>query len=209
MTISPFREKYKLEIRSEILRHARNEFVHEGYGGFSMRRLAELVGCVPSAIYKHFASKSEVFDCLVEESFAALMQASSSVQDLPGEDPIDRLKRGMWAYVTFGLEHPDHYQFAFVLQSPESKRAPTPNVTYEALKGRIRNCIDAGHFPKGDLDLMAQSLWASAHGITSLLIQKPLFPWASRQMLISQIIDASVLGLMRPQPKERKTNGID
>jgi AcrR family transcriptional regulator len=208
MTITTFRKKFKLEIRNEILRHARNEFVHEGYGGFSMRRLAELVGCVPSAIYKHFASKAEVFDCLVQESLAALMQASSSVPDLLGEDPIDRLKRGLWAYVTFGLENPDHYQFAFVLQSPDSKRLRVPSVTYEALKGRIRKCIDAGHFPKGDLDLMAQSLWASAHGITSLLIQKPLFPWVPRQRLISQIIDASVSGLMHPQRKERKTNGV-
>jgi AcrR family transcriptional regulator len=208
MTISPFREKFKLEIRSEILRLAREEFVHEGYGGFSMRRLAELVGCVPSAIYKHFASKGEIFDCLVEESFAALMQASSSVQDLPGEGPIDRLKRGMWAYVTFGIEHPDHYRFAFVLQSPDSRRVPGPNQTYEALKGRIRRCIEAGQFPDGDLDLMAQSLWASEHGITSLLIQKPLFPWASHQKLISQIIDAAVLGLMQPQHKEGRKHGL-
>jgi AcrR family transcriptional regulator len=196
MTISPFREKFKLEIRSEILRFAREEFVHEGYGGFSMRRLAELVGCVPSAIYKHFSSKSEIFDCLVEESFEALMQASESVQDLPGEDPIERLKRGMRAYANFGLEHPDYYRLAFVLQSPDSKRSAAPHETYEGLKGRIRRCVAAGRLPDGDLDLMAQSLWAAVHGITSLLIQKPLFPWASRQPLISQIIDSAVLGLM-------------
>jgi AcrR family transcriptional regulator len=205
MTISTFREKYKHEIRTEILRIAREEFVHEGYEGFSMRRLAEQVGCVPSAIYKHFANKAEVFDCLIEESFAALTQASASVMDLPGEDPIDRLKRGMRAYVTFGLENPDQYRFAFVLQRPESNRPHTPNSAYEGLKGRIGRCIAAGYFPSGDADLMAQSLWAPVHGITSLIIQRPLFPWADHEKLIAQIIDTAVAGLMPKSEKRGQT----
>jgi AcrR family transcriptional regulator len=199
--IPPFREKYKHEIRVEILRLAREEFVHEGYGGFSMRRLAEQVGCVPSAIYKHFANKAEVFDCLVEESFAALMRASISVKDLPGEDPIQRLKRGMRAYVAFGLENPDHYRFAFVLQRPESNRLHAPNSAYDGLKNRIGRCIAAGYFLDGDADMMAQSLWAPVHGITSLIIQRPLFPWADHEELIAQIIEAAVAGLMRKSTK--------
>jgi AcrR family transcriptional regulator len=199
MTISPLRKKFKLEIRTEILRLARQQFVHEGFGGFSMRQLAEQVGCVPSAIYKHFASKNEIFDCLIKESFAALMRASSGVQDLPDEDPIDRLKRGMRAYVAFGMEYPDYYRFAFVLQRPDSNLPPTPNHAYEGLKARINKCIASGHFSSGDLDLMAQSLWAPVHGITSLMIQRPQFPWAHQSELISQIIDAAVSGLMRPR----------
>jgi AcrR family transcriptional regulator len=199
VTISPLREKFKLEIRTEILRLARQQFVHEGYGGFSMRRLAEQVGYVPSAIYKHFASKNEIFDCLIEESFAALMEASSGVKDLPGEHPIDRLKRGMRAYVAFGMENPDHYRFAFVLLRPDSNRRTAPNSAYEALKARISKCVASGYFPSGDVDLMAQSLWAPVHGITSLIIQRPHFPWADQNELISQIINAAVSGLMRPQ----------
>lgn len=203
MTISPLREKFKVEIRTEILRLARQQFVHEGFGGFSMRQLAEQVGCVPSAIYKHFASKNEIFDCLVEESFAALMRASSEIQDLPNEDPIDRLKRGMRAYVDFGIEYPDHYRFAFVLQRPDSSRPAAPNHAYEGLKARIKKCIVSGHFPDGDLDLMAQSLWAPVHGITSLVIQRPQFPWAHRNELVSQIINAAIAGLTHPQRKSK------
>jgi AcrR family transcriptional regulator len=205
MTISPFREKYKHEIRTEILRLAREHFVHEGYGGFSMRRLAEQVGCVPSAIYKHFANKAEVFDCLIEESFAVLMRASGSVEDLPGEDPIQRLKRGMRAYVVFGLENPDHYRFAFVLQRPNNNRSQASNSAYEGLKSRIGRCIAAGYFPDGNADMMAQSLWAPVHGITSLLIQRPSFPWADHEELITRIIDAAVSGLMEKTAKRRQS----
>jgi AcrR family transcriptional regulator len=199
MTTSSLRARFKVEIRTEILRLARQQFVHEGYGGFSMRQLAEQVGCVPSAIYKHFASKNEIFDCLIEESFAALMRASSSVKDLPDEDPIDRLTRGLRAYVAFGIEYPDHYRFAFVLQRPDSNRPPAPNDAYEGFKARINKCIAFGYFSSGDLDLMAQSLWAPVHGITSLILQRPQFPWADQSELISQIIDAAVSGLMKPR----------
>jgi hypothetical protein len=127
----------------------------------------------------------------------ALMEASTSVQDLPGESAIDRLKRGMWAYITFGLEHPDHYRFAFILQRPETSRIQGPNAAYDGLKGRIARCITAGHFADGDLDLMAQSLWAPLHGVTSLLIQRPLFPWTDQTLLVSEIVDAAVSGLRK------------
>ena len=168
LTISQFREKFELEIRSEILHLAREEFVHEGYRGFSMRRIAELVCCVPSALYKHFACENEIFDCLLEESFTALMQASSSVEGIRGENRTVCLNRGIWAYMTFGLKHPDHYRFAFLLQSLDGTRTPSPNKTYQALNGRIRRSIEAGDFPEGDLDLMVQCLGALTHGPTSL-----------------------------------------
>jgi AcrR family transcriptional regulator len=202
LTISQFREKFELEILSEILHLAREEFVHEGYRGFSMRRIAGLVCCVPSALYKHFACENEIFDCLLEESFTALMQASSSVEGIRGENRIVCLNRGIWAYMTFGLKHPDHYRFAFLLQSLDGTRTPSPNKTYQALNGRIRRSIEAGDFPEGDLDLMVQCLGALTHGTTSLLIQKSLFQWASRQQLISQIVDAALMGLMQPRHKE-------
>ncbi len=52
--------------------------------------------------------------------------------------------------------------------------------------------IDAGRFQAEDTDLIAQTLWSAAHGITSLLIQRPGFPWVNRKRLIQQVIDGAV-----------------
>ncbi len=196
------RARYKSEVRSQILDAARQIFVHESYESFSMRRLAERIEYSPAAIYKYFKSKSEIFDCLVEESFAALVESSSSLKTIAGEDPVDRLKRGMWAYVNFGLQNPDHYRFAFLLQqqdTPHPQKPKKPRPAYEGLRDRIQNCIAAGRFQAGDVELMAQALWAAAHGVTSLLIQKPAFPWVARRNLISQVIDSAIAGLLAPQ----------
>lgn len=85
MNASDRRALYKSETRAQILAAAREIFIHEGYESFSIRELAKRIEYSPAAIYKHFKSKREIFDCLAEESFAALMESSSSVKTIAGE----------------------------------------------------------------------------------------------------------------------------
>jgi AcrR family transcriptional regulator len=190
------RAKYKAGVQAEILAAAREVFVQGGYENFSMRALAEQIGYSTAATYKHFKSKAEIFGRLADESFAALMAASESVKSIAAEDPVDRLKRGMLAYVNFGLRNPDHYRIAFLLHQPGATGLPKPTAAYAGLKSRVQACIDAGRFHSENANWMAQSLWAAAHGITSLLIQKPAFPWVARRRLIAQVIDSAVDGLL-------------
>jgi AcrR family transcriptional regulator len=190
------RAKYKAVVKSEILEAAREIFIKEGYEGFSMRILADRIGYSAAATYRHFKSKAEIFQRLADESFAALMQASVDVKHIDSEDPVSRLKRGMLAYVDFGLRNPDHYRIAFLLYRPDATETSKPTPAYGGLKNRVQACIDAGRFRAEDLELLAQSLWAAAHGITSLLIQKPTFPWVAHRRLIAQVIDSAVEGLL-------------
>jgi AcrR family transcriptional regulator len=190
------RARYKAGVQAEILGAAREIVVHGGYENFSMRALAERIGYSTAATYKHFKSKGEIFELLADESFASLMAASESVKSIAAEDPVDRLKRGMLAYVHFGLQNPDHYRIAFLLHQPGTTPPPKPTAAYAGLKRRVLSCVDTGKFRSGDIELMAQSLWAAAHGITSLLIQKPAFPWVARRRLIAQVIDSAVKGLL-------------
>jgi AcrR family transcriptional regulator len=206
LLLSPFtmnaiqtRERHREEMRRRILDAARASFIHEGYESFSLRKLAQQIEYSPAAIYKYFKNKNEIFECLAEESFAALVETSSRVKPAKAEDPVDTLKRGMRAYVDFGLKNPDHYRFAFLLQPVETTRPPKPRAAYEGLRDRVQKCIDAGRFRRGNVELMAQSLWAAAHGVTSLLVQRPSFPWAAHSKLISQVINSAVQGLLAPE----------
>ena len=190
------RTRNKAEIRALILNTARASFVHQGYESFSLRRLAGQIGYSPAAIYRHFRDKDEIFSCLTEESFDALVKASSAVVPEPGEDPVSVLKRGMHAYVKFGLENPDHYRFAFLLHARETKQPRRARAAYQALRVRITRCIEAGRFHPVDPDLLAQSLWAATHGVTSLLVQRPAFPWVRKGKLVSRVIDSAVDALV-------------
>jgi hypothetical protein len=55
------------------------------------------------------------------------------------------------------------------------------------------------------VELRTQALWAATHGITSLLIQRPSFPWVSKDRLIDDVIDAAVRGAIGP--RGRRLNG--
>jgi hypothetical protein len=41
-------------------------------------------------------------------------------------------------------------------------------------------------------------LWSAMHGITSLLISHPCFPWADREEVISHLLDTLTKGLETP-----------
>jgi AcrR family transcriptional regulator len=196
MNALQLRARNKAEIRTLILATARASFVHEGYESFSLRRLAQQIGYSPAAIYRHFRDKDEIFSCLTEESFDALVKASAAVVAKPNESPVSVLKRGMHAYVKFGLENPDHYRFAFLVNARQPSEPPRPRAAYQALRMRILRCVEAGEFPPADPDLLAQSLWAAAHGVTSLLVQRPGFPWVARGRLVSRVIDSAVDALV-------------
>jgi AcrR family transcriptional regulator len=196
MKIQDIREKNKAEIRSLILVNARKSFIEEGFENFSLRSLAQRIGYSPAAIYRYFKSKDDIFSCLTAESFDLLTKASSSVVPEPNEDPVSVLKRGMQAYVSFGLQNPDHYRIAFLLGVGEAKAPPRPRTAYEALRARIQQCIDGDGMLADDLDLLAQSLWAAVHWITSLLVQRPSFPWVARDKLVNRVIDSAVDALL-------------
>jgi hypothetical protein len=47
-------------------------------------------------------------------------------------------------------------------------------------------------------------LWTAIHGVTSLLIVLPKFPWVDREELIDSVIDNAIAGLRQPAEKSRR-----
>jgi len=197
MNATSRRRKHKEELRRAILDAAREIFVPEGYESFSMRKLAEKIEYSPGNVYLHFKSKEELFECLVEESFARLLKTLVDLRNgLESQDPVEELKKGMRAYVEFGLGNPNEYRFAFMLRPPVAKRPYKVHAAFEALRYMVRRCVEERRFRAVDVETTSQALWASAHGITSLLIQRPTFPWVPKKELIAQVINAAIDGLV-------------
>src|SRR5262245_28043168 len=190
------RERYRHELRRAILDAAREAFVRHGYEGVSMRQLAEKVGCSHGNLYLHFKDKQSLFDCLVEESFQKFADGLRQVPESARRgDPVEFLRKAGRAYVAFGLANASAYEFAFILRRP-GERPRKPHVTYERLRSLVERCSQGKRFRRMDVDTASQALWAAGHGITSLLILRPAFPWADRDRLIGQVIDAAVDGLL-------------
>jgi AcrR family transcriptional regulator len=199
--LSSPRERYRDALRRTILDAAREAFVRDGYGGVSMRRLAESIGCSHGNIYLHFKDKETLFDCLVEESFEQFAAGLHTLIASAGHgDSVELVRKAGRAYVEFGVANPSVYEFAFLLRRPARKRRRKPHVTYERLESLVRRCMDEKRFRRMNVDTASQALWAAAHGITSLLILRPAFAWADRDQLIGQVVDAAVDGLLAVPP---------
>jgi len=193
---STLRQRRKEELRERILDAARALFVKVGYEAFSMRKLAEKVGCSAGNLYLYFESQEHLFRCLVDDSFAELERELRAALTSK-HDPVTQLRRGMHAYIDFGLRHPDAYRIAFLVVRPRQHGAIDPHASFKTLRTAVSACVAARRFRKVDVELASQALWTALHGVTSLLVQLPQFPWVDSERLIATVIDHAVEPLLR------------
>jgi AcrR family transcriptional regulator len=192
------RQKHREELRSLILEASRDIFVREGYEGFSMRKLAQQIEYAPGSIYLHFQSKEHLFRSLVDQSFAHLLDELKKLPSSGRRDWVKALKKGLRTYVEFGLRHPNEYRIAFLLRPTRGSGPYKPHPAFQVLRDMVRRCVQENVFGTLDVERTSQALWAAVHGVTSLLIQRPEFPWVEQGKLIEQVIDNAVESLRTP-----------
>lgn len=190
-------------LRAEILEAAERILIDTGdQSAVSIRAVAEAVGVSPPSIYLHFADRNELIFAVCEEQFRELDEAMQGA--VAGvEDPHDRLDARGRAYIDFGLRNPEHYR-VLMMGRPET----TPDrfiderlmltLPFGHVVEDVQAAMDAGAIPAGDPILVASGLWMLVHGITSLLIAKPDFPWPDRGELLRHVLDTYRAGLIGP-----------
>jgi AcrR family transcriptional regulator len=191
-------------LRQEILDAASELFVKEGYENVSMRRIANRIEYSPTTIYLYFHDKAELLEQVCQETFSRLSQHLRVILEQPG-DPLERLRRGLIAYVHFGLENPHHYRATFMMPPPEGfdkskhARPDSPGMqAFDFLRRSVFDCISAGKFRSQDAELISQTLWCGIHGVTSLQITHGHFPWVGSRQVIDTVIDTMIGGLEAP-----------
>ncbi len=201
MGVRERRAREKRFLRQEILDAASELFVKEGFENVSMRRIADRIEYSPTTIYLYFKDKAELLESICQETFAKLIQRLTKILEQPG-DPIERLKRGLLAYVEFGLENPHHYRSTFMTPLPDEvdhekyvKPESAGIQAFDFLRRCVYDCIAAGKFKVKDAELASQTLWVGIHGVTSLLITHSHFPWVGREKVIRGTVDTLVAGL--------------
>ena len=195
--------RQKKFLRQEILDAASELFVKDGYENVSMRRIADKIEYSPTTIYLYFRDKAELLEQVCHETFARLSQHLRAILEQPG-DPLVRLRRGLIAYVHFGLDNPHHYRATFMLPIPEGFdkqkyiRPDSPGLqAFDFLRRCVFDCISAGSLHTKDPELASQTLWCGVHGVTSLLITHTMFPWVNKEQIIESVVDTVITGVSK------------
>jgi len=200
MGVQERRAREKKELRQEILDAARDLFVREGFENVSMRKIAEKIEYSPTTIYLYFKDKAELLDCICEETLARLVRTQTSI-DQDVSDPLERLRRGLRSYIEFGLKHPNHYKVSFMMseafEDPERavRSRAMGEKAFDHLRQVLIQCAEHELINVDDTEATAQALWATIHGLTSLLIAKPRFRWVEREHLIDTLVEGAIKGL--------------
>jgi AcrR family transcriptional regulator len=168
----------------------------------TMRAVAAAAGVSPPAVYLHFADKDELIFAVCQDLFAQLEAAlEKAVAGI--DDPFAACKARGAAYVSFGLEHPDHYRVLFMQpprRHPESfgPEEIKASAAFEHLVADVEAMMASGRLRDGlDAQMLAIEAWACAHGITSLLISHPGFPWPGVDAFLDLHFTNMFQGLLR------------
>ena len=149
--------KDKNDSHALILKNAKKEFLELGFEKASMRSIARKSGITAGALYKHFASKEEMFNVLVEPAYKKLLSLfdkfTDSVMDDIAESPneiFDDSVNGTTGVIKLIYENFDEFQLIFnqaVGTRFENIREEIVDIEVEATKRFIDIAVKNGFSP--------------------------------------------------------------
>ncbi len=163
----------------------------------SMRAVAAEAGVSPTAIYLHFADKGELLLAVCLRHFAELETAMQEEAAGAG-DPLAVLQAYGRAYVHFGLDHPEPYRIMFSSPpdfTPASVDDLTELVAFSSVLEAVERAMADGAVAAGEPLAVALLLWTTVHGIVSLRLSEPTFPWPPLDDQVEHMLEVLGRGL--------------
>jgi AcrR family transcriptional regulator len=160
----------------------------------SLRSVARAVGVAATSVYLHFDDCDGLVRAVTARHFGDLVRIQrEAVADLT--DPRARVHAAALAYCKFGLAHPGHYYVMLSLPmaplpvGPDGVQEPAPGQTaLDNMVGLVAAFL--GSTPGDGASMQTTVLiWQQMHGVVSLRISKPIFPWPPLADTVSDAID--------------------
>lgn len=165
--------------------------------GLSLRAVAKEVGIAAPSIYPHFADREDLLLAVLKKLFDELIELRNKAEEQAaraGGGAWERLRAAVFATVRFGLHRPGHYKMLFEgwivsgLSDPKAAAFGLPIQT--RVVTLIKEILAASGRKSEDAQRLSLLLWASAHGVTSLQINKPTLKWPEATGLVEDLMRA-------------------
>ncbi len=176
MGILERKEKQKLEIRKMILDASMKLFIEEGFEKVSIRKIADLIEYSPTTVYLYFKDKNEILFNLHDIGFHKLQEVNRNLDDI--KNPLLRLHKMGENYLHFGMNNPEYYDLMLIQKAPMEALLDMDACEWKSgdaaicrLKDTLAECMEQGYILKGDVNVVAMSIWGMVHGLVSLAIR--------------------------------------
>lgn len=184
----------KASFRTQVIDCARALFIRDGVHAVTMRAVAKQIGYSATTLYAYFNDKEQLIRAVVDSDALALASA------LKASHAIDDPRAALFAfgehYVQFALTHPNHYRMMFMTPHPSCLPAHSAieqnnpeQDAYFQLISLVTRAHNAGLFQPHwqDPTLIAQTIWASMHGLCALEINMADDQWITWQPMQARI----------------------
>lgn len=162
------------DLQRQLIETAIEIISEHGLEKVSMRGLGQRIGVSRTAPYRHFADKSALLCAIAEEGYKTLTQVLNTANTQGSDDSLTRLMEVGIAYVEFAVSNPVHYRIMFGNEIVGNNRTPellkAAETAFNELLYAVKVCQDEKRIKQLNPFIIANTLWSTTHGISSLLI---------------------------------------
>jgi AcrR family transcriptional regulator len=199
------------DLRRAMIEAALRAVEREGVEALSLRAVARSLGVSPRAPYRHFATKEELLAAVAVEGIRLARAFTEERLASVGDDPVERLRVAVEAYVLFAARHPAAFKVMYAPYATVHEEAPDLLRARSEGHAAMMACIvagqEAGTIRDGDPMLLGLGLLSGMHGLAVLLVEGQLGRYD--RPVVVETLAASVTrflfeGLLpRPEPRAK------
>ena len=157
--------------RQMILDAARDVFLESGLNGARLRDIADRVGITEAYLYRHFASKADLYEAAVHEpvrqateAFSQRLEALVGAEPMTGLELVRRINEIMLEFMVEAVPYLGVALFSDVASGGSFYRSKIYPRVHEPVRFLLRS-IKGWPAPGIDPDLVVNSMWGLNYGI--------------------------------------------
>jgi len=188
-------------LKEELLQTALEMIDKEGLDTITLRELTQRLGTSRTAVYRHFASKEALILGVIEKGYEHLNLLFTPLFEDRTYSVAERFERMGRAYLNFAIEHPNLYRLLFGEMYRKEReeicdyKDETQATGLYALIGLLTEAQEEGIIAQVNPLIQAAMVWASIHGLASLLIDGHLMMSDNMEAIYEYSIGVLLKGL--------------
>ena len=179
-------------LRAALLKEAVRVIRSKGVAALTLRSAGDALGVSRTALYRHFAGKSDLLAAVAAEGFRKLRG------ELEGKAFEDMGR----AYVRFAVRNPSHYRVMFGgyirNHTPGTELDVEGARAFQVLVDALTTMQKQGVARRDDPKLQAQFVWSVVHGVAMLTIDGQLRGPAGEECLPRRYVAQRIQSAVAP-----------
>lgn len=187
------------DLRTALIKAARDVLKEEGTNKLSLRAAARHAGVSHAAAYHHFKDKTSLLAAIAVEAFNELNAKRNKAYQQKNLTNLERVEKMGITYIKFALENPQEFRLMLL---PEFRREDVlTDVEQAGRQGHVQMIElvtalqEEGSFISGNPESIVISMWATFHGLAILMLDGPLFRNTRTQKGIDALIESATAHL--------------